>query len=95
MGNRALAQQVPRHRSVFFGEKDDEGAVIDYEAALRGGLLLVPNGPAKERLAADYARMAEAGLLFEEAPDFRTLMARCRKIQTLCNQLAAEIHAPD
>jgi hypothetical protein len=95
MGNRALAQQVARHKSIFFREKDDKGAVIDYEAAVRGGLLLVPNGPAKERLAADYARMVEAGLLFEDAPDFRTLMARCREIQTLCNQLTAKIHAPD
>ena len=88
ISDRELAQQVARHKSVFFREKDAEDRVIDYEDAVRGGLQLVPDGEAEELLAKDYAGMVNDGLLFEDAPDFTTLVALCREIQKRANQPA-------
>ena len=59
---RALALSVARHRAVLFPEKDAAGDRIDYEAAVSGGLQLVPTGSALEVLADDYARMVADGM---------------------------------
>lgn len=88
IADRDLAQRVARHKSIFFREKDAQGLIIDYEAAVRGGLQLVPDGAAEELLAADYAGMVTDGLVFESAPDFTTLVAQCRAIQTRANQVS-------
>ena len=57
LADRALALSVARHEAMFFPEKDSAGDRIDYEAAVSGGLQLVPTGTALEALADDYARM--------------------------------------
>jgi hypothetical protein len=88
IADRDLAQRVARHKSMFFREKDCQGATIDYDAAVRGGLQLVPDGDAEEVLAADYAGMVSDGLVFEEAPSFTSLVAQCGAIQTRANQVA-------
>ena len=88
IADRDLARRVARHKSIFFREKDGEGAVIDYETAVRGELQLVPDGAAEETLAADYAGMVSDGLVFESAPDFTTLIAQCREIQTRANRVS-------
>ena len=54
----------------------------------RRELQLVPDGAAKETLAADYAGMVTQGLVFETAPDFTTLIAQCRAIQKRANQVS-------
>ena len=87
IADRDLAQRVARHKSIFFRERDGRGKIIDYYDAVRGGLNLVPDGTAAELLAADYAGMVADGLLFENAPDFTTLVARCREIQDRANQI--------
>lgn len=87
IGDRELARRVARHKKMFFREKDGEGVIIDYEAAVDGKLQLVPDGAAEELLAADYAGMLTDGLVFEEAPDFTTLVAQCHDIQTRANEL--------
>lgn len=88
IADRDLAQCVARHKSIFFREKDAQGLIIDYEAAVRGGLQLVPDGAAEKLLAADYAGMVTDGLVFESAPDFTTLVAQCREIQKRLNQVS-------
>ena len=88
IADRELARRVARHKSIFFREKDGQGVIIDYEAAVRGGLQLVPDGAAEELLAADYAGMVTDGLVFESAPDFTTLVVQCRAIQNRANQVS-------
>jgi hypothetical protein len=86
IADRDLAQRVARHKSIFFREKDGQGHIISYEAAVRGGLQLVPDGAAEELLATDYAGMVSDGLVFESAPDFTTLVVHCREIQKRANE---------
>lgn len=83
--DRDLATAVARHKAMFFAEKDTEGASIDYEAAVRGGLVLVPEGMALEALAKDYARMVEDGLLLNDPDRFEHLMESCRQIAKKAN----------
>ncbi|NKB55038.1 MAG: nucleotidyl transferase AbiEii/AbiGii toxin family protein [Alphaproteobacteria bacterium] len=80
-----VAQAVARHKAVFFSEKDAEGQPIDYEAAVAGGLRLVPEGAARDLLAEDYRRMIEDGLLLDEAEPFEVLLQRCRDIERHAN----------
>ena len=61
--DRALASSVARHRTIFFPEKGATGERIDYQAAVSGGLQVVPTGSALEVLADDYGRMAADGTL--------------------------------
>jgi len=80
-----LALAVARHKSMFFAEKDAEGALVDYGAAIRGGLVLVPEGAAFEALAKDYAHMVEDGLLLNDPDRFEDLMESCRQIAKKAN----------
>jgi hypothetical protein len=86
VANRDIAGAVARHNGVFFVEKDTEGRVIDYEAAVAGGLRLVPDGEALKLLAEDYRRMVEDGLLLDEAEAFEALIERCRQIESQANE---------
>jgi hypothetical protein len=85
IADRDVARAVARHKSIFFLEKDVGGCVIDYEAAITGGLRLVPDGDALNLLADDYRQMVQDGLLFDEAESFDMLMARCRRIEQDAN----------
>ena len=49
----ALAKAIAEHKTRFFREKDKKGERIDYDAAVSGGLKLVPEGEALKRLEAD------------------------------------------
>ena len=89
LADRALAHSVARHKSMFFQENDARGQRIDYEAAVAGGLQLVPTGTALLELADDYARMLADGMLLDESELFDTLMERCAAIETLANESAA------
>jgi hypothetical protein len=81
MKDRALAEAVAAHKSMFFREKDADGEPIDYHAAVTGNLQLVPEGEARDALAEDYARVVEDGLLMDEAEPFDELMGKCRGMQ--------------
>ena len=83
--DRALALAVARHKAVFFAEKDARGGRIDYEAAVSGGLQLVPSGAAHAVLADDYARMLADGMLLDENESFDVLMERCAVIEARAN----------
>lgn len=81
-----LAQQVVRHKSVFFSEKAG-GTVVDYAVAVSGGLVLVPpEGATFDQLKADYGKMVEDGLLQAPVPTFDELMEKSRELQRRVNE---------
>lgn len=84
--DRALAESVARHKSCFFRAKNADGQPISYEEAVTGHLQLEPKGEARERLAEDYARMTESGLLEEDSLTFPSLMDACRALQDDANK---------
>ena len=86
LANRDVAQAVARHKSMFFREKDAEGSWIDYEAAVSGGLQLLPDGTAYKALAEDYGRMLSDGMLLEDEERFEVLMGRCADLQERANE---------
>lgn len=79
VADRDLALAVARHKSMFFAEKAAE-APVEYEAAVKGLLKLVPSGEACAALASDYGHMVEDGLLLEDAEPFEMLIKRCADI---------------
>lgn len=85
IGHRAIEGAVARHKSMMFREKDADGAVIDYHAAIAGSLRLVPEGAGRTALADDYARMRDAGLLPTDAPSFDVLLEGCVRMERAAN----------
>ena len=85
IADKALAQAVAEHKSVFFAEKNAQGEVIDYHTAVAGGLQLVPFDGALAKLAADYQHMVDDGLFLDDAEPFDALLERCRAIQKKAN----------
>lgn len=83
--DRALADQVAVHKALFFREKARGGDVIDYGVCASGGLRLVPDADANERLRADYESMRDGGFLGEWQPTWVELMDGCRDIERLAN----------
>lgn len=70
LARRDIAEQVARHKSLFFREKVGDGHWVDYAGAVDGGLRLIPEAlEARIELEADYAKMREAGLFEDEPPD--------------------------
>ena len=86
LADRVLALSVARHKTMFFPEKDAAGDRIDYEAAVAGGLQLVPTGSALEVLADDYARMVADGMLLGTDESFERLIERCAGIEARANR---------
>ena len=74
-------------QSVFFAEKYKSGDLIDYHAAVSGGLQLVPREDALAKLAADYRHMVDDGLLLVDAEPFTALLERCRLIEQKANAI--------
>ena len=80
-----LAQNVAMHKSMFFSEKNADHQVIDYLAAVRGAIQLVPKGDALKSLKEDYMAMLSDGLLSSYQPAFEEIIA-------ICDQLEQEIN---
>ena len=55
LADRGIAEGVAAHKAAFFREKDASGDWVDYQAAVAGGLRLVPTGDTHLALAEDYA----------------------------------------
>ena len=89
LADRELARSVARHKTMFFIENDARGERIDYEAAVSGGLRLIPSGTAHAVLADDYARMQADGMLLDEGEPFDALMEQCADIESRANSLKA------
>jgi hypothetical protein len=85
IADKALARAVADHKTVFFAEKNTHGEVIDYHAAVAGGLQLVPDDGALAKLATDYQHMVEDGLFLDDVEAFDALLERCRAIQQKAN----------
>src|SRR5665213_1156379 len=85
IADKTLARAVADHKSAFFAEKNTRGEVIDYYAAVAGGLQLVPDDGALAKLAADYRHMVDDGLFLDDAEPFDALLDRCRGIQQKAN----------
>jgi hypothetical protein len=82
LADRELGKDVAEFKSKFFRAKDRDGNPIDYGAAVTGKLQLVPTDPdTLKALAADYKKMAEDGILLDDAEDFETLLARCKDVE--------------
>ena len=75
---------------MFFPEKDTAGNRIDYEAAVSGGLQLVPSGFARDALADDYRAMLGDGMLPDDSEPFEALIERCAGIEARANELEAD-----
>ena len=93
LADHDLALTVAHHKALFFRENAADGRVIDYTAgrvidytaAVSGDLQLVPEEPALEVLADDYARMVAGGMLLDDAEEFETIMELCASIQARAN----------
>ena len=85
LADRDLALSVARHKSMFFREKNTAGNWVDYEAAVSGGLQLVPEGLAYQVLSRDYDRMLTDGMLLDDEERFADLMERCADIERRAN----------
>jgi hypothetical protein len=86
--DRKVARAVAEHKSHFFSEKDAARHPVDYLAAVAGSLQLVPEGAAREALAADYASMLEDQLMVGDALPFENLMAACEEVASRANAAA-------
>ena len=85
LADRQLGSAVARHKSMFFAEKAADGALIDYDRAVHGGLRLVPAGEGLAALSKDYGQMVEDGLLLEDAEPLDVLIERCAEIEARAN----------
>ncbi|MHB1608117.1 MAG: nucleotidyl transferase AbiEii/AbiGii toxin family protein [Acidiferrobacter thiooxydans] len=86
--DRAVAAAVAQHKSFFFIEKDVGGAVIDYASATQGHLRIVPEGEAREALAADYEAMLADEVMVGDALPFDQLMQACAEVEARANEAA-------
>jgi hypothetical protein len=85
IADRELRIKVAEHKSMFFAEKDETGAKVDYHHAVTGAIQLIPTGESLAALGKDYAAMLEDGLLALHQPDFSELIENCRAIETRIN----------
>lgn len=83
--DKSWLEQVVRHKAMFFQEKDQTGAPIDYRECLNGQLCLVPDGMARETLREDYNSMIQDGILLAQAPEFDVVLEQCARLQDKIN----------
>jgi len=82
IADKTVAATVARHKSRFFIEKDANGKIIDYMAAVTGHLNIVPDGQAKEALAKDYATMLADDVMVGDALSFDELLQTCADLES-------------
>ncbi|MDR0355058.1 MAG: nucleotidyl transferase AbiEii/AbiGii toxin family protein [Deltaproteobacteria bacterium] len=83
--DKSWLEQVVRHKTMFFQEKDPTGTAIDYRECLNGQLCLVPDGIEREALRDDYCNMVQDGIFFTEAPEFDVILDKCAHLQEKIN----------
>lgn len=71
---------------MFFRMKAADDTVIDYEKAVKGGLVLIPQGEDMDALRADYQSMIDEGLLLEDVHDFDELITQCTVLREEANR---------
>lgn len=85
LNDRELGQQVAKHKTMFFSEKDSNGNKINYQRAVQGEMHLIPESKSLDALHRDYAAMLEDGLLSDHQPAFSELIESCRAIEARIN----------
>jgi hypothetical protein len=85
LDDRLLANEVAEFKGKFFRANDSKGNQIDYAAAVSGGLQLVPDAEALKSLEADYKKMADDGILLDDAEPFADLIERCADLVKRAN----------
>ena len=83
--DRSIPEAVAVHKAAFFRERDRDGDQIDYQAAINGALRLVPEAEVSTELKADYDRMVDEAMFFEEVASFDALMEQVQSIQDQVN----------
>jgi hypothetical protein len=83
--DRPLANEVAEFKGKFFRAKDGKGNPIDYAAAVSSDLQLVPDAEALKSLEADYKKMADDGILLDDAEPFADLIQRCADLEKRAN----------
>jgi hypothetical protein len=83
--DQKLAKDVAAFKGKFFRAKDSAGNPIDYTKAVSGSLKLVPDAKALRELEADYKKMADDGILLDDAEPFSKLIERCADIERRAN----------
>jgi hypothetical protein len=83
--DRALANEIADFKGKFFRAKDNKGVSIDYAVAVSGALQLIPDAEALTALEADYKKMANDGILLDDAEPFADLIKRCADIERRAN----------
>lgn len=84
--DKAVAQAVAQHKSIFFLEKDLAGDAVNYLDAIQGKLKIVPVGHARLALEKDYAAMTNDGVLLGQHDSFESIMDACHTLELLCNK---------
>ncbi|AEG71634.1 nucleotidyl transferase AbiEii/AbiGii toxin family protein [Ralstonia solanacearum] len=88
LSDRAVATMVADHKTLFFIEKDADGAIIDYAASTQGHLRIVPEGQARQSLADDYAAMLADAVMVGDALPFDRLLEACGELEARLNATA-------
>ncbi len=88
--DRALAKEVAEFEGKFFRARDSSGNPINYAAAVSGALQLVPDAEALKALEADYKKMADDGILLDDAEPFADLIKRCPDLEKQANAKGKE-----
>jgi hypothetical protein len=85
LADKSWLEQVVRHKTMFFQEKDQAGEAIDYQECLNGHLCLVPDGAMQNALQDDYNCMIQDGILLVRTPQFTVVLEQCARLQTAIN----------
>jgi hypothetical protein len=80
-----LAKSVAAFKARFHRAEDSAGNPIDYDNAVSGNLKLVPDGETLKALEANYKKMADDGILLDDAEPFAKLIERCTDIEKRAN----------
>lgn len=83
-----LAEHAAEHKRWFFAKKDANGEWIDYGQAIQGGLVLVPEGKARDSFSKDYGKMVADGLFHGQAPSEDWVLQKAGEVQVLANERA-------
>jgi hypothetical protein len=83
--DREIAKKVAVHKSLFFTEKDKDGAVVDYKTAVDGNMRIIPDGSALKKLRDDYVMMQDSQIVREGAPSFDEILESCAAMERELN----------
>ena len=83
LADRALLEDVVRHKTVFFS-----ASYANYADCLDGRLRLVPDDAQLAGLGSDYDAMRRAGIVGADAPEFDVLIERLRALEAEANRPA-------